>query len=95
MHVLEIQATLEGRGGEDDVETLARLLRELVREADAQRVLVVDVGIVDPVQHQVNRRDPQHGRVEVESVEHAAADVLTVIFEQITLNPSSALSCYK
>ena len=35
------------------------------------------------MQHQVHGRDAQHRRVEVEPVEHAAADMLAVRFQQI------------
>ena len=40
-------------------------------ERVAQRVLIVDVGRLDAVQHQVHGRDAEHRRVEVVAVEHA------------------------
>ena len=70
VHVLVVEAALEGRIGQDDVEGVLGALGELLGEALAQRVLVVDVGVVDAVQHQVHGGDAQHGGVEVEAVEH-------------------------
>ena len=35
------------------------------------------------MEHQVHRRDPQHGRVEVEAVEHVVFHVLAVLFQPI------------
>ena len=81
--VLIVQAALEGRVGEDDVEGVGGLVRELVGEAVAQGVLVVDVRGVDAVQQQVHGGDAQHGGVEVEAMEHAGADVLPVVFQQV------------
>ena len=76
--VLVVEAALERRIGQDHVEGVRGLVRELLGEAVAERVLVVDVRGVDAVEHQVHRRDAQHGGVEVEAVEHAALDVLPV-----------------
>jgi len=81
--ILEIEASLEGRVRQDDVETLCRGFRELVGEARAQSVLVVDVGIIDAVQHKVHGGDAEHRGVKVEAVEHVTANMLAVRFQQI------------
>ena len=73
MHILVVQAALERRIGQDDVEVVGGQLREAVRKAVAQGVLVVDVRGVDAVQQQVHGGDAQHGDVEVKAVEHADA----------------------
>lgn len=81
--ILEIETSLEWWVGQDDVKTFGCGLRELVGEAGAQCVLIVDVRIIDAVQHQVHGGDAQHSGVEVEPMEHAAADVVAVRFQQI------------
>ena len=48
---------LEEEFGEDNVEAFLGGLGKTVREACAQRVLVMDVRIIDAVQHQVHGRD--------------------------------------
>ena len=82
VHVLGVEAPLERRVRQDHVEARGRLLAELLGEGVRERVLVVDVRVVDAVQHQVHRRDAEHGAVEVEAVEHPVLDVVAVRLEQ-------------
>ena len=84
MHVGLVQAPLERRVGQDHVEAADGELGELLRERVAQRVLVVDVGRLDAVEHQVHGGDAEHGRVEVVAVEQPALDVLAVRLQQVT-----------
>ena len=78
MHIVVVQAALERRIGQDDIEMVGCQLREAIRKSVAQRVLVVDVRRVDAVQQQVHGGDAQHGHIEIEPVEHAVLDVLPV-----------------
>ena len=54
-----IDAAGKGRVGHDNI-VLVRFV-----EAFAERVLVIDVGFVDAVHHQVHQSKPDHGAVEV------------------------------
>src|SRR5262249_55088755 len=79
----KVELTFEGRIGKDNVKAFSGSLREALGEARAERVLIVNVRIIHPVQHQVHSGDAQHSRVEVETMKHAAADMLAVRFKQI------------
>ncbi len=70
---LGIDSALERRVGETDGELVGNLV--LLRDA----VTVVDVGVADRVEHQVHRRDTEHGAVGVVAGEHGARKVLPLL----------------
>ena len=83
MDVLEIEAPLERRIGQDDVEEVLGMPGELVREVAAQGVLIMNIRGVNAMQQQVHGGDAQHGDIEIEAVNQVALDVLQVRFQQV------------
>src|SRR3712207_739865 len=79
MHILLVEATLEGWICQDQVERVASKLREAFRERIAEGVLVVDARLVNSVKHEVHRGDPEHRHVEVETVEHPASELVAFL----------------
>jgi hypothetical protein len=78
-----VEAPLERRIGQDDVEAALGLLGKFLVKRVGEGVLVVDVRVLDAVEHQVHRCDAQHRRVEVEPMEHRVLDVVAVRLELI------------
>src|SRR5580700_10181155 len=83
MNVAFVKAALEWRIGEDYIEATGGLPRELLRKRVRERILIMDVWIIDSMQHQVHRRDAEHRGVKVETVEHVGLNVLAVRLEQV------------
>ena len=94
MYIFKVKATLKGRIGENDIESVRRCLRKTVCKTRAQGVLVVDVGIIDSMEHQVHGGDAEHGRIEIETMEHMAPDVLAVMLQQIAGIDFLGRSCF-
>ena len=70
-----VETALERGIGQDQVKSVVRELRIAVGEGVAESVLIVDARLFDPVEHEVHRRDAEHGHVEVEPVEHLGRQV--------------------
>jgi hypothetical protein len=83
VHVLLVEAALERWIGQDQVEAFAGVAGEAFGEVVAEGILVMDVGGIDAVKHEVHGSDAEHGGVEVEAVEHAGLDVVPVGLEEV------------
>ena len=70
-----VDAAGEGRIGHDDV------VVALLGEALAEGVLVIDMGIVDAVHHEIHEGEADHGAVEVEAVQALLQNVFVVLRE--------------
>jgi len=76
-------SALEGRVGQDDAEVVVGLAGKVLAKRGGQGVLVVDIGRVEAVEHEVHGGDAQHGDVEVEAVEHVVLDVFPVGLQEV------------
>src|SRR5262249_15414995 len=75
LYIAVIETSLERWIGQYNIKRVLRLRPEALGEGGAQGVLIVDIGLVNAVQHKIHCGNAEHRDVEIEAVKHALLPV--------------------